>query len=160
LFLYYYAQIELPFAVVERRLMSLLSGLGDLAADSYREGETLRTKMGFGSSPSPLVAKKVDVTVGRPLRGESETEIPLTWQATGTPGLFPSMDAGIVVARLAPSLTQLAIRGSYEPPFGSIGRALDRTLFHRLAETSVKNFLDRIAALIEADGVLSPAATI
>ena len=156
MFVYYYVQVAESFAVVERKLLGILGGLGDMARAAYREGEVLRTKIGVGSSTSPLLAKTVEIEVGTPLRGESESEIPITWRATGTPGLFPSMEAGIVIARLGPSLTQISLRGSYEPPLGAVGRALDRTLFHRVAEASVKSFLDHIASSVQA-GDLRPA---
>ena len=149
MFVYYYVQIHEAFTVVEAKLLGLLGVLGDMATAAYREGEVLRTKVGPGRGPSPLLAKTVEITAGAPMRGENETEIPITWRAMGTPGLFPELEAGIVAARVGPSLTQIALRGSYEPPLGSFGRALDRTLFHRVAEASVKSFLDRLAESIE-----------
>ena len=33
----------------------------------------------------------------------------------------------------------------YVPPFGAVGRALDRALLSRVAEATVKDFLDRVA---------------
>jgi hypothetical protein len=32
----------------------------------------------------------------------------------------------------------------YRPPLGMIGRALDKALMHRVAEATVKDFLDRV----------------
>lgn len=148
MFIYYYRHVEQAFPVVEWRLLNILSGLDGMATAAYREGEVLRAKLGVGGS-DPVVAKAIRISVGEPNRGRVETEIPITWKASGTPGLFPSMDAGIVVADLGPNLTQIALRGSYDPPLGALGRALDRTVLHRIAEASVKSFVDRVAHLIE-----------
>jgi hypothetical protein len=153
MFVYYFVHLRLAFDTVERRLLDVLSGLEEYAAAAYREGEKLRATVGVGGDSKPLIAKTVEIDVGEPLRGQTETEVPISWRATGAPGLFPQMDAGIVVGSLGPELTQLILRGSYEPPFGLIGRALDRTMFHRVAEASVKGFVDRIATSIEHEGL-------
>lgn len=152
-FVYYYVQLKEPFQSVERKLLDRLSGFREMAAAAYREGEDLRTRIGIVGTSRPLLAKTVRMSIGVPLRGDAETEIPITWSATGTPGLFPSMEAGIVIAALGPDLTQVALRGSYDPPLGSVGKALDRTLFHRVAEASVKSFVDRIASSIEREAL-------
>jgi len=54
------------------------------------------------------------------------------------------------VAGIGASRTQLAISAQYDPPLGSVGRALDRALLHRVAEATLKDFLDRVAAAVEA----------
>lgn len=151
MFIYYFVHLSRPFADVERALFGVLAGLGGWATAAYREGEEIRAKLAVGGERS-LIAKTVHVEVGAPVRSDAEATIPITWEATGTPGLFPKMEADLVVANLGAELTQLALRGTYKPPLGAIGRALDRTLLHRLAEASVKGFVDRIARALEQDG--------
>lgn len=155
MFVYYYVHIQETFEIVERRLMMILSGLDGMAGIAYREGEILRTRLGVGGDPA--LAKTVRIRVREPRRGASEIVIPVTWEASGAPGLFPSMEADIVAAALGPDLTQLAFRGSYTPPLGLVGRALDRTLLHRIAEASVKGFVDRLAHSLERDEHLEQA---
>ena len=50
----------------------------------------------------------------------------------------------------------------YVPPFGAVGRAIDRAVLSRVAEATLKDFLDRVAdtimeradcAGLSADGV-------
>jgi hypothetical protein len=157
MFVYYYVEIEEPFETVERKLLDELGALPDMATAAYRHGERLRMKIGLVPG-GQLLAKKVEIRVGPPLQGPHETEIPITWRATGAPGLFPEMDAGIVIAALGPDLTHIALRGSYEPPLGPLGKALDRRLLHHVAEASVKSFLDRIAASLSSH-VTVPSAS-
>ena len=144
MFVYYYVHLNRPFRTVEPRLLELSNGLVGLAAAAYREGEEIRARLKIGGGDR-RIGKTVTLHPGEPSRGPVETSIPIIWEATGTPGLFPRMEGELVVADLGEGLTQVALRGSYEPPLGVVGRALDRTLFHRVAEASVKQFLDRIA---------------
>jgi len=157
MFVYYYLHVNSPFAVVDRRLRGLLAGLDGIATAAYRDGETLRGKIGVGGSIEPLVAKTVRIDVGLPQSGEVEMSVPIAWEATGTPGLFPTMEGDIVISSLGDELTQLTFRGSYTPPLGQIGRAIDRVLMHHIAEASVKDFLDRVASSLQSDTALEVA---
>ncbi|MBI4728697.1 MAG: hypothetical protein HY775_04250 [Acidobacteria bacterium] len=158
MFVYYYVHLSQPFETVERGLLDALGSLDGWAAAAYREGEAIRARIGVGGERR-LIAKAIRMEAGAPRRGTVETTVPLTWEATGTPGLFPRMEADLVVAALGPDLTQISLRGSYRPPLGAIGRAVDRTLLHRLAEASVKGLLDRVAHELGLDTAVagSPA---
>lgn len=69
----------------------------------------------------------------------------LEWQAETNASLFPSMKAKLVAYALGPNETQLDFTGDYAPPGGAIGNAADRLVGHRIAEASVKRFLDDFA---------------
>lgn len=150
LFVYYFALIHRPWEEAEGRFLALATGLDGWAAAAYRRGEDLRARLGVGKSR--LVAKTVRVELGAPVRGESETTLPITWEATGAPGLFPRMEADLVIAAVGPELTHLGLRGSYRPPLGAVGRLVDRALLHRVAESSIKGFVDRVARALEGEG--------
>ena len=83
---------------------------------------------------------------------------PLRWAASGASGLFPSLDADLEVAPLRPGRTQLAMSARYDPPFGAVGRAIDRAVLSRVAEATLKDFLDRVAEMIaeKRDGSALP----
>ena len=72
------------------------------------------------------------------------TTIPVGWSASGPAGMFPALDADIEVAELEDGRCQLAISARYEPPLGAVGRAIDRTLLARVAEATLKDFLDQV----------------
>jgi hypothetical protein len=86
----------------------------------------------------------------------SRTILPLRWRAAGGQGRFPALDADLEVAPLGASATQLSISARYVPPMGAVGRAMDRALLHRVAEATVKDFLDRVADALLA--VVPPGA--
>jgi hypothetical protein len=58
------------------------------------------------------------------------------------------MSADLEVAPLDENLTQLTLRGRYEPPLGAVGRRIDRLLMHRVAEASVRAFLGRLVSTL------------
>lgn len=135
----------------ERVCDRILAGDGEwlapLAAAAMSEGDALRLRIGPVGG-LPMLAKTVSLQVGEPMRRDEVTVVPLTWRATATPGLFPVMSADLEVAPLDAELTQLTLRGRYEPPLGAVGRRLDRLLMHRVAEASVRSFLARLAETI------------
>ena len=64
--------------------------------------------------------------------------------------MFPHLDADIEVASLGADRTQLSISARYRAPMGALGRMLDRALLHRVAEATVKDFLDRVGEQVRA----------
>lgn len=156
MFVYYFVTLAMAFGTAEERLMGATDAMGELAGAAYREGEEIRARIGIGGE-RPLIAKTVRLTTGSPLRSESQTTLPVIWEATGPSVLFPRMDGDLVLAPMGPELTQLAFRGSYRPPLGGVGRAIDRTMLHRVAEASVKGFLDRVARAMTTEVDLGPA---
>jgi hypothetical protein len=76
------------------------------------------------------------------------TSLPLTWEPIGLEGLLPRLDADIELGALGADRTQLAISARYRPPLGVLGRAVDRVLLHRVAEATLKDFLDRVGQAI------------
>ncbi len=154
MFIYYFVHVNRPYREVESSLVNQLHSLGPFADAAYREGEELRDKVSVRLD-NPSVAKTVQLLSGIPIRGDQQTTIPFAWEATGTPGLFPKLDADLVVSAVGPDLSQIAMRGTYAPPLGPLGRALDRAVLHRVAEASVKSFVDRVAHMVGGDGVVA-----
>jgi hypothetical protein len=153
--------VELP--IEPRRVVSVLSRdpgtwLPGLARDAHRRGDTLLAEVGFGEPVR--IEREVRVELGRPASSTSKTVFPMRWEASAHPGLFPSLDADLEVAPLGPGRSQLAISARYVPPFRAIGRALDRAVLSRVAEATVKDFLDRVAASVMAplEPVVGPGA--
>jgi hypothetical protein len=66
----------------------------------------------------------------------------------GLEGLLPRLEANLELGSLGQDRTQLAISARYRPPLGVVGRAVDRVLLHRVAEATLKDFLDRVGQAI------------
>lgn len=141
-----FIEVPLPVEDVETRLASS----GDMPAwaeAAYRKGERLAVGPG-----TPLVAAAVEIEVGEAVRGTDSTTIPFSWKAVGASWLFPHMEAEIVLSPMAPSLTHLTFRGSYRPPLAAVGALLDRVALHRVAEATVRSFLERLREAVVALG--------
>lgn len=149
MFVYYYTHIDRPAGEVERQAFAMISLLDGLAADASRRTERLRLGVGAAGYRA-IIGKTVEVRAGAPVRGATEVAIPIVWEATGPKALFPRLEGDLLIAPLSEGVTQLALRGSYVPPFKRVGKAIDRVLLHRLAEASVKSFVEHIAAVIES----------
>lgn len=140
-----FAYVPVPADRVRARILAnhgaWLSPLASAAAD---EGEALRLRVGPVEA-LPMLSATVTVHVGEPIIRGEVTFVPLTWHATNARNLFPVLSADLEVAALDQDLTQLTLRGSYDPPLGAVGRRIDRLLMHRVAEASIRSFLRRLA---------------
>jgi hypothetical protein len=151
MFARYFVELTLP----TERVAALLTEapgpwLPGLAEHANQRGDELLADVGFGERIR--VARRVAITMGRPERAGSKTLIPIRWVASSGAGLFPSLDADLEVAPLGSDRTQLAMSARYDPPLGAVGRAIDRVLLSRVAEATLKDFLDRVAAALSAPG--------
>jgi hypothetical protein len=136
--------IELPVSreEVERTLTDdPRRWLPGLATDANHRGDALLADVGFGERLR--VKREVVLELGTAVRSSSKTAFPLRWRASDHPGLFPALDADLEVAPLGDLLTQLAMSARYVPPFGGVGRAIDRALLSRVAEATLKDFFRR-----------------
>ena len=142
---------ELPLAVdrVERALCDTpTSWIPGLADEANAHGERLLAKVGLGDRVR--LTRRVVVDLGEPMRFPSRTIVPLRWRPATAGGLLPALDADIEAAPLTPETTQLSMSARYMPPWGAVGNAVDRALLHRVAEATVKDFLDRVGARLTA----------
>lgn len=133
-----FVDVPLPIEEVERGLL----GCPDMcvwAEAAYRRGEHMAVGPGV-----PGLAATIDLDVGEPVYGSEKITIPFAWRAAGAEWLFPHMEAELVLTPIGPSLTHLVLRGRYSPPMHPVGTFLDRLAMHRIAEATVRNFLERM----------------
>ena len=125
---------------------SLIPSIASFADD---RGQHLLAEIGFPIDGHRL-SKSVEISVGKPIAGASRTWIPISWRATGASSLFPVLEGELELASLGTEMTQLALNGRYQPPLGLIGKTIDKALLSRVAEATIKDFVDRLARAIEA----------
>lgn len=73
------------------------------------------------------------------------TRLQLDWEAAKNPRLFPEMKGELDVYPLSAKETQLDFGGTYSPPFGPLGSAIDALVGHRIAEASIHRFVTDVA---------------
>ena len=99
----------------------------------------------------------IEDTLSAP-NGYPITVFPLSWYSKHHPGLFPHMRAKLLVYALSKKETQLELEGSYDPPLGLLGDALDALVGHHSAEASVLQFIQNITARLRSDMQATPRA--
>jgi hypothetical protein len=81
-----------------------------------------------------------------PVRRDATTAVWLRWEATGPAGgLFPVLDADLLLRPVGLEQTRMALNGCYRPPLGRLGAGLDRAVLHRVATATIRNLLRGIA---------------
>jgi hypothetical protein len=144
MFIRYYLELPLPTGAAEMALLDTPAGwLSSMAGAAQRRGDDLLTEVGVGPLGARL-QRLVSIQLGEPVRFPSMTSLPLTWEPVGLDGLLPRLDANLELGAIGEDRTQLAISARYRPPLGTV----DRVLLHRVAEATVKDFLDRVGQAI------------
>jgi hypothetical protein len=150
MFARYFVELPLASASVEDAILRAPSTwIPGLAATANHRGDALLADVGFGDEVR--VARQVAIEFGDPVHMPTKTVLPLRWNATGATGLFPSLDADLEIAPMGPERTQLSMSARYVPPLGALGRVIDRTILFRVAEATLKDFLDRVAVALMAE---------
>jgi hypothetical protein len=83
----------------------------------------------------------------------------LVWEAVAHPGIFPAMTATLRVFPLSSTETQLELEGTYDPPLGPVGKALDAVALHRIAEVSAATFVKEVAGWLREE-LARPTASV
>jgi len=151
-FVHYYTHVPLNISVVERRIDELPSSLDDWAGFAYREGEELRARVG------PSVdgfAKEVRLEIGTSEIHRTGLHYPVTWTAVGARALFPRLTGSLTLSHVGRDKTKVGFEGTYDPPLGPVGRAVDRIVLGKLADATVQNWVDRLAESVVSESSIS-----
>lgn len=149
MFIYYFSHVPRPFEEVNARFLSLKEGAVAHAAEhAYEAGEAVRAEVKVGGGFK--LSKEVLVTLHPHNQSPTGTVVPVSIHARGARSLFPGFEGEIEIAALGASLTQVGLRGTYRPPLGFVGSAIDRLLLHRVAEAAIKDLVDQLCGLLAA----------
>lgn len=91
----------------------------------------------------------VDLEYLRPLRSGDGVVAHLHWRGHLFGRLFPVMDADLVARPLAGGLTDVALIGTYRPPFGALGVLGDVLVGRNVARSTARAFLEQVAVALE-----------
>jgi hypothetical protein len=118
--------LDLDYPVARDRFLRLTCGdwLDHLSRDAYTDGLVGEVRVGpFGSVPG--MSKLVRVSLLDPVPRDDMVLVPIRWEATGRMGgLFPLLDANLIVGTDDMGRTVLRITGSYRPPLRRIAALL------------------------------------
>jgi hypothetical protein len=152
-FLRSYVVVARPFEEVGAQMAKgAANWLPDIANDANVGGEKLLSELGFDLGKR-RVGRPIKVEIGAPKASAGLIFLPIRWRAAAEAGLFPTLEGDLELAAIGNARTQLGLSANYEPPLGMLGKIADRALFHRVAELTVKDFLERIGERLESDRV-------
>jgi hypothetical protein len=159
MFARYFVELPMPPDLVEAALSRDPSAwIAHLAEHANRRGDTLLAEVGFGEDVR--IARTVEIEFTPRVRTGTKVIYPFRWSASGPAGMFPALDADLEVAPLGAETTQLAISARYVPPLGKLGRLIDRVVLARVAEATVKDFLDRVALAVTEIAEVAPSSAV
>jgi hypothetical protein len=135
----------------QARFVSLLHSNWLAKASEAAYGETVAGLLRVGPAGN-VAAKLVRVSFLDPIYRDQTMSIGLRWEAAGTTGsMFPVLDATITICPEGENRARLALAGSYRPPLGRLGAALDTALLHAVATATVRHLVQGMA-----DAITSP----
>ncbi len=124
-------------------------------AASRAKGLVLSLRVRVGSvdigSDAVVVVRSVVEELSAPGIHGPRTSLAIAWQAAQNPSLFPAMEAELSVYALGKDETQIDFCGTYTPPLGLLGDAVDVVVGHRIAEASVHRFVEDVAANVRQE---------
>ena len=156
--------VNRPYAVVRDTLFAgPLAVFREATAAGARPGEvhavSLRAKAGPFTVGQDVELEILAIEDGRAADGTPGERFVLGWKALRHPGLFPQMRATLRIYPLTPTETQLDLEGTYDPPLGWLGDAVDALALHKVAEDSVAGFVRDVAAYLRAPAAPAALAT-
>lgn len=107
--------------------------------------EELRFQIGGGA-----ITRRVVADVGPMETHANHLRMPLRWEAAEHPVLFPVMDAVLRISDAGGDHIELHVTGEYRTPFGAVGAVADVVAGRRVAESSIRGFLDVVTQRLEA----------
>jgi hypothetical protein len=134
-----------PTGVLGRATHVASRRAGDVAA-------SLRASIGSLEVATDVTLDVGAIEVVKGTRGATELRVPLSWRAAHASALFPSMRATLSAYPLSKDETQLELVGSYTPPLGLLGDAVDALALGRIADASVHRFVADVAAYLSSAG--------
>jgi hypothetical protein len=134
--------LDEPYALVLKAILaergSWLPGLLRDAAD--RLVTDLSVSLG-----GVRLARSIAVEVSPPTIYPGRCEVFVAWKAAKEAAFFPELGGFFQLGAASPTSTRLTFQASYEPPGRALGHLTDRALMHRVAESSVQDFVARTA---------------
>jgi hypothetical protein len=138
--------IEVPVAVALERLTAQLQigGLQAAGSAAFNEGQAVLLRAGFAGLTKQVAVQNLPGY----FRGDTAV-IPIRWTATGPAGdLFPALDANLELDPAEAGTTRLTVHGSYRPPLGRFGAALDQLVLHNAARATIRTLLSHLERAI------------
>jgi len=143
----YSMQVDASFEEVSRAILAKPERwLPSVAAAAQDKERQLLGEVGFEVAHVRL-ERQVEIELLNLERSPSKVVLLIRWKAHRASGLFPVLEGSLEVSPLGHA-SQLAVSGEYQPPGAAVGRISDRAVLHRIAQATVKDFVQRTASVL------------
>lgn len=116
------------------------------------DGGRLLARVGVSVGRLPIYKQvRLDIGTTGPTGVNESVMLPVSWTAVGGPPLFPRMEGTLHVDPYGHNSTRLTLNAQYDPPMGALGKLIDRALMHRLAQSTMDDFIGRLSEALTAD---------
>jgi len=134
----------------ERRLLCAGSELLRLVGVATASGETVLMRIG-PSLGDHVLGIPARIHVGPRWTRGGCAAIALRWEAALFDSLFPVLDGTLIISSLDTYRCRVTIEASYRPPLEGIGALLDRAILHRVAQSTVHEFLQQLGTALSLE---------
>lgn len=148
IFIQDFADVDRPYCEVQTQFAGASEWLSPLASAASEDGEALRMRIGPAWSAG-LVTREVSVTLGPPRPRGDALSRSLAWRASELQSLFPLLEGDIELAPIGDDDCRISLAVVYTPPLGGLGARVDRALLHRVAASTVRSFISKVASNLE-----------
>jgi hypothetical protein len=156
LFVYDFVDVAIPIDVARQWCAGDGRRLAPLASSAGEDAEALLVRIGPPWAAGRL-SRDAQVTLGSCRDRGDGVAVSIRWEAAQHASFFPVLEGDLEFAPLGPSTgpsaasqCRMILSASYVAPLGELGRRLDQAVLHRVAESTVRSFLHRMAAALEA----------
>lgn len=142
--------VDADFAAARARLKRIAraadgGGLAGMSCDAYEKALTRLTTVG-PSGDVPEISQLAQVRFLGPVKRDATRTIWLRWEATGpASGLFPALNADLILAAEDQERTRVTLNGYYQAPLDDLDADLDRSVLHYVASATIRTLLHKVA---------------
>ena len=141
--------VDAEFSAARARLKQIArtadsDGLAGFARTAYEEALAHLTS-DDAPGETPVLSMLVDVRLMGPMKRDDTRAVWLRWEAAGeASGVFPTLDADMVLAAEGEDKTRVTLNGYYESPLDDLPDS-ERSLLHHLASATIRTLLRGVA---------------
>jgi len=142
--------VDTNFAAARARLKQIAraadgGGLAGMSRDAYGEALARLTTIG-PSGNAPGTSELVQVRLLGPVKRDDTRTIWLHWEAAGAAsGLFPALNADLILAAEDKKRTRITLNGYYQAPLIDLDADRARSVLHHLASATIRTLLNSVA---------------
>lgn len=150
-----YDYVNRPYLTVREALAKDAHGIFQratvtTAARASAIGAELHVQLGPVAVTAEIAIEVVSIEEAVEVN-QPATRLVLQWTAAHRAAMFPTMRATLSIYALSPTETQLDLLGTYDPPMGVVGDAIDKVVLHRIAQASALHFVRDVCAYLRVE---------